>query len=205
SGTGKTLMAKALAHESGINFISVQSANVLSRYLGESERALKDIFRVAKQAAPSIIYFDEIESLFPERKEGSSSAFASTESRLTAQFMSEMRGIEELNGVTVLAATNRIDLLDKSLLMSGMFDMKIELPLPDVNAREEIFRILLRKKPLADDVSIIELAGMTENMTGGDISMICRRASMNALKDDADNFILKHKNFTEAMKIIQHD
>ena len=205
SGTGKTLMAKALAHESGINFISVQSANVLSRYLGESERALKDIFRVAKQAAPSIIYFDEIESLFPERKEGSSSAFASTESRLTAQFMSEMRGIEELNGVTVLAATNRIDLLDKSLLMSGMFDMKIELPLPDVNAREEIFRILLRKKPLADDVSIIELAGMTENMTGGDISMICRRASMNALKDDADNFILRHKNFTEAMKIIQHD
>ena len=119
--------------------------------------------------------------------------------------MSEMRGIEELNGVTVLAATNRIDLVDKSLLSSGMFDMKIELPLPDIKAREEIFRILLRKKPLADDVMITELARMTEGMTGGDIALICRRASMNALKDDAENFILRRRNFTEAVKLISHD
>ena len=199
SGTGKTLLAKALAHESGVNFISVQSANVLSRYLGESERALKEIFRVAKQAAPSIIYFDEIESLFPERS-GTGSTFASTESRLTGQFLAEMRGIEELNGVTVLAATNRIDLLDKSLLASGIFDLKLELPLPDTEAREEILRILLRKKPLADDVSIAELSAMTEGLSGGDIALICRRSAMNALRNDMSNFVIKRSDFDEALR-----
>ena len=199
SGTGKTLLAKALAHESGMNFISVQSANVLSRYLGESERALKDIFRVAKQAAPSIIYFDEIESLLPE-KMGTGTAFASTESRLTSQFLAEMRGIEELNGVTVLAATNRIDLVDQSLLSSGIFDLKLELPLPDAETRREIFGILLRKKPLADDVNVDELSAMTEGFSGGDISLICRRASVIALKNDIDNFILRRSYFDEALR-----
>lgn len=203
SGSGKTLLAKALAHESGVNFISVQSANVLSRYLGESERALKDIFRVAKQAAPSIIFFDGIEALFPERSTGS--AFASTEGRLTAQFMAEMSGIEELNGVTVLAAANRIDLLDKSMLVPGLFELRIELPLPDTKAREEIFRILLRKKPLDGDVSLQELAGLTEGMTGGDIAFVCRRASMEALKRDAVKFSLKHNDFTEALRLVRHD
>ena len=205
SGTGKTLLAKALAHESGVNFITVQSTNVLSRYLGESERALKEIFRVAKQAAPSIIYFDEIETLFPDRTESKSSSFASTESRLTGQFLSEMRGIEELNGVTVLAATNRIDLLDRSLMMSGIFDIKIELPLPDVNARSEILSILLRKKPLCDDVDIAEIAEMTENLSGGDLALICRRASMNALKRNTDNFILRNEDFFQALKVFNND
>lgn len=199
SGTGKTLLAKALAHESGVNFISVQSANVLSRYLGESERALKDIFRVAKQAAPSIIYFDEIEALFPERT-GTGSMFASTEARLTSQFLAEMHGIEELNGVTVLAATNRIDLIDKSLLSSGIFDMKLELPLPDKKSRAEIFSILLRKKPLADDVNVDGLSAMTENLSGGDISMICRRAAVNALKRDMNDFVIRLCDFEEALR-----
>ena len=196
SGTGNTLLAKALAHESGVNFINVQSANVLSRYLGESERALKDIFRVAKQAAPSIIFFDGIEALFPDRSEGGGSMFSSTESRLVAQFTAEMRGIEELNGVTVLAATNRPDLLDKSL----QFDLRLELPLPHKEAREDIFSILLRKKPLAHDVNLSELAGMTMGMTGGDISQICRKASMEALKRDPDNFMLLREDFMRAMK-----
>ena len=198
SGTGKTLLAKALAHESGVNFISVQSSNVLSRYLGESERALKDIFRVAKQAAPSIIYFDEIESLFPER--GGSSQFASTEARLTSQFLAEMRGIEELNGVTVLAATNRIDLIDKSLLSSGIFDLKLELPMPDSKSRAEILSILLRKKPLADDVNIEALSAMTENFSGGDISLLCRRASVIALKRDMNNFVMRLSDFDSALR-----
>ena len=195
SGTGKTLLAKALAHESGVNFISVQAANVLSRYLGESERALKDIFRVAKQAAPSIIYFDEIEALFPDRSTGSSSMFASTESRLTGQLMAEMRGIEDLNGVTVLATTNRPELLDKGIISSGVFELKLEVPMPDTKAREEIFRILLRNKPLADDVDIPELARRTENMTGGDIALICRRAAVKALKETPDNFMLMQEHF----------
>ncbi|MBR0257946.1 MAG: CDC48 family AAA ATPase, partial [Synergistaceae bacterium] len=200
SGTGKTLLAKALAHESGVNFISVQGANVFSRYLGESERALKDIFRVAKQAAPSIICFDGIEALFPERTNGLGSAFASTESRLTAQFLAEMRGIEELNGVTVLATANRLDLLDKSLLSSGIFDIKLELPLPDLKARSEIFGILLRGKPLADDVNTAMLAGMSEGFSGGDIALVCRRAAMNAIKRDAENFAMRHEDFCAAMR-----
>ena len=198
SGTGKTLLAKALAHESGVNFISVQSSNVLSRYLGESERALKDIFRVAKQAAPSIIYFDEIESLFPER--GGNSQFASTEARLTSQFLAEMRGIEELNGVTVLAATNRIDLIDKSLLSSGIFDLKLELPMPDSKSRAEILTILLRKKPLADDVSIETLSAMTENFSGGDIALMCRRAAVIALKRDMNNFVMRLADFESSLR-----
>lgn len=198
SGTGKTLLAKALAHESGVNFISVQSSNVLSRYLGESERSLKDIFRVAKQAAPSIIYFDEIESLFPER--GGNSQFASTEARLTSQFLAEMRGIEELNGVTVLAATNRIDLIDKSLLSSGIFDLKLELPMPDSKSRAEILTILLRKKPLDDDVSIETLSAMTENFSGGDIALLCRRAAVIALKRDMNNFVMRLADFESSLR-----
>ncbi len=203
SGTGKTLLVKALAHESGVNFINVQSANVLSRYLGESERALKEIFRVAKQAAPSIICFDEIENLFPERSE-INSQFASTESRLTGQFMSEMRGIEELNGVTVIATTNRPELIDKSLLNSGVFDIKFEMPLPDFETREEIFKIILRHKPLDDDVKISDLASKSENFTGGDIDLICRRASMEALKRDAENFEIRLADFEKSFEVLKH-
>ncbi|MBQ7154652.1 MAG: CDC48 family AAA ATPase [Synergistaceae bacterium] len=199
SGTGKTLLAKALARESGVNFINVQSTNVLSRYLGESERALKDIFRVARQAAPSIIFFDGIEALFPDRSTSGMSMFASTESRLTAQFTAEMHGIEELNGVTVLAATNRPELLDKSLL----FDLRLELPLPDKRTREEIFRILLRKKPLADDVNISELAVMTQNFTGGDISLICRRASMTALSRNPERLTIYRRDFMEVISNVR--
>ena len=203
SGTGKTLLVKALAHESGVNFINVQSANVLSRYLGESERALKDIFRVAKQAAPSIICFDEIETLFPDRSAGGSSQFASTESRLTGQFMAEMRGIEELNGVTVIAATNRLDLVDKSLLASGVFDMKLELSIPDEATREKIFEIQLRKKPLDEHVNISELAAMSKDFTGGDIALVCRRASMEALKRDSENFMLRVSDFERAFEVVK--
>ena len=196
-GTGKTLLVQALAHESGINFINVQAAKVLSRYLGESERALKDIFRVAKQAAPSIIYFDEIEALFPDRRAGTSSMYGATESRMTAQFMSEMRGIEELTGVTVLATTSRPEKLDEGILASGIFELRIELPMPDEAERAEIFRIKLRKKPLAEDVDIAELARLTANMTGGEIALKCRRAEMRALKADVKNFELRMEYFDD--------
>ena len=195
-GTGKTLLAKALAHESGVNFINVQSANVLSRYLGDSERALKDIFRVARQAAPSIIFFDGVEALFPDKSTAGGSMFASTEGRLAAQFMAELRGIEDLDGVTVLAATNRPEMLDKSLI----FDMRLELAAPDEKAREQIFTILLRKKPLAEDVNITELAALSEGMTGGDILQMVRRASMAALRDSPEDFCLTREHLTEAMK-----
>ena len=155
SGTGKTLLAKALAKESGVNFISVKGPSLMSRYVGESERAIREVFRTARQAAPSILYFDEIESLIPIRgREAGGSAFTE---RVIGQFMSEMSGIEDLQGVVVLATTNRLDLVDPALLVAGRFDLVLELPLPDAAARESIFRIELRQKPLAPDVDVKNL------------------------------------------------
>ena len=115
--------------------------------------------------------------------------------------MAELRGIEELNGVTVLGTTNRIDLLDKSLLVTGVFDLKFELPIPDEKTRKEIFRIQLRNKPLSEDVDISKLAAKTENFTGGDIALLCRRASMEALKRDSENFCLRFIDFDKAFEV----
>ncbi|MDO4785446.1 MAG: CDC48 family AAA ATPase [Fretibacterium sp.] len=180
SGTGKTLLAKALAKESGVNFISVKGPSLMSRYVGESERAIREVFRTARQAAPSILYFDEIESLVPIRgREAGGSAFTE---RVIGQFMSEMSGIEDLQGVVVLATTNRLDLVDPALLVSGRFDLVLELPLPDAAAREEIFRIELRQKPLAPDIDIKALAAFTEGTSGADIAFVCRKATTEAIK-----------------------
>ncbi len=180
SGTGKTLLAKALARESGVNFISVKGPSLMSRYVGESERAIREVFRTARQAAPSILYFDEIESLIPIRgREAGGSAFTE---RVIGQFMSEMSGIEDLQGVVVLATTNRLDLVDPALLVAGRFDLVLELPLPDAAARESIFRIELRQKPLAPDVDVKNLAALTEGASGADIAFVCRKATTEALK-----------------------
>jgi transitional endoplasmic reticulum ATPase len=181
SGTGKTLLVKALAKESGVNFISVKGPSLMSKYVGESERGIREVFRTAKQAAPSILYFDEIESLVPARGRDTGGGAAFTE-RVIGQFLSEMSGIEELTGVVVLATTSRIDLVDPALLVAGRFDLVLELPLPDLAARETIFGIELRKKPLAPDVNAGELARLTEGMSGADIAFICRKATMLALR-----------------------
>ena len=180
SGTGKTLLAKALAKESGVNFISVKGPSLMSRYVGESERAIREVFRTARQAAPSILYFDEIESLIPIRgREAGGSAFTE---RVIGQFMSEMSGIEDLQGVVVLATTNRLDLVDPALLVAGRFDLVLELPLPDAEARESIFRIELRRKPLAPDIDVKDLAALTKGASGADIAFVCRKATTEALK-----------------------
>ncbi|MDR1620742.1 MAG: CDC48 family AAA ATPase [Synergistaceae bacterium] len=181
SGTGKTLLAKALAKESGVNFISVKGPALMSKYVGESERAIREVFRTAKQAAPSILYFDEIESLVPVRGRDSGGGSAFTE-RVIGQFLSEMSGIEELTGVVILATTNRLDLIDPALLVSGRFDLVLELPMPDQAAREAIFGIELRKKPLAADVDMKELARLAEGQSGADIAFVCRKATMLALR-----------------------
>ncbi|MPL97862.1 ATP-dependent zinc metalloprotease FtsH [bioreactor metagenome] len=182
SGTGKTLLAKALARESGVNFISVKGPSLMSKYVGESERAIRDVFRTAKQASPSILYFDEIESLVPVRGKESGSGASFTE-RVISQFLAEMSGIEELKGVVVLATTNRLDLVDPSLLSGGRFDLILELPRPDAQAREKIFEIHLRKKPLSSEVRIATLARLTDGRTGGDIAFVCRKAAMLAVRD----------------------
>ena len=183
-GTGKTLLAKAVATESGVNFISIKGPQLISKYVGESERGVREIFKKAKQASPTILFIDEIDSLVPKR--GASSDSQVTQ-RVISQFLTEMDGIEELKGVVVLAATNRLDLIDKALLRSGRFDLLFELPPPDKNTRAEIFRIHTKNKPLNDDIDIEKLATQTENMVGSDIEFICRKASMFAIREFIEN------------------
>ncbi|MCL2009845.1 MAG: CDC48 family AAA ATPase [Synergistaceae bacterium] len=201
-GTGKTLLAKALARESGVNFISVKGPSLMSKYVGESERAVREVFRTAKQAAPSILYFDEIETLVPVRGRDSGSAAAFTE-RVIGQFLAEMNGIEELTGVVVLATTNRADLIDPALLAAGRFDLVLELPMPGQAAREAIFGIELRKKPLATDVDVNELARRSDGRSGADIAFVCRKAAMLALREqfatDAAELSVARKHFDAAL------
>jgi len=179
-GTGKTLLAKAVANESGVNFISIKGPQLISRYVGESERGVRETFKTAKRAAPTILFLDEIDSLVPRR--GSSSTDAHVTERVISQFLTEMDGIEELKGVVVLAATNRLDLVDPAILRSGRFDLLFELPAPDEQTRLEIFRIHTKNKPLSEEVDLKELAKQTDGRTGSDIEFIARKASMFAVR-----------------------
>ncbi len=179
-GTGKTLVAKALAHESEVNFISIKGPELMSKYVGESERGVREVFRKAKQASPCILFFDEFDSLVPERGLGDSSQVTE---RVISQFLTELDGLEELKGVLVLAATNRKDLIDSAILRPGRFDFTLEFPLPDEKARQEIFEIHVRGKPLASRINLEELAQETEGLAGSDIEVICREASMIAIRE----------------------
>lgn len=203
-GTGKTLLAKAVANESGVNFISIKGPQLISRYVGESERGVRETFRKAKHAAPTIVFLDEIDSLIPRR--GSSSTDAHVTERVISQFLAEMDGIEELKGVVVLAATNRLDLVDPAILRSGRFDVLFELPLPDEKMREEIFRIHTKNKPLVKDVDLKRLAEETDDRTGSDIEFICRRASMFAVREYIErNSKTGRASAEEELKVSRHN
>ena len=179
-GTGKTLIAKALANESEVNFISVKGPELMSKYVGESERGVREVFRKAKQASPCVVFFDEFDSLVPERGLGRDSQ--ATE-RVISQFLTELDGLEELKGVLVLAATNRKDLIDSAILRPGRFDFVLEFPLPDEEARREIFMVHTGGKPLAGDVDIQLLTQETEGLAGSDIEAISREASLIAIRE----------------------
>ena len=179
-GCGKTLLAKAIATESQVNFISVKGPALLSQYVGESERAVREVFRKARQAAPCIVFFDEIDALVPVRSAGSSDSHVAE--RVLSQFLAEMDGIEELKGVLVLGATNRIDMLDSAALRPGRFDEMVEILSPDENDRKEIFAIHLRNKPLAKKIRIADLAAKTDGYGGADIAGVCHKAAMTALR-----------------------
>jgi len=193
-GTGKTMLAKAVANESEANFISVKGPELLSKWVGESERAVREIFRKAKQAAPSIIFFDEIDAIAPVRGGGYGDSHVTE--RVISQLLTEMDGIEELRGVVVIAATNRPDIVDPALLRPGRFDKLLYVPLPDLEARKEILKIHLRKKHLAEDVDIDDLAKRTEGYTGADLAAICNTAVMLAIREH----IMKSKDPNEAKK-----
>ncbi len=211
-GTGKTYLVKALAHESGVNFISVKGPQIINKYIGESERGVRDLFKKAKQVAPSILFIDEIDSLTPKRTSGEGSS--DVIQRVISQFLTEMDGIEELKGVVVVAATNRIDLIDPALLRSGRFDLLFELPAPDTGVREAIFKIHTRKKPLGSDVNLHELAVATSGMVGADIEFICRKASALAIREaitrsektlNSDHeIILTDEYFKEVIELVKN-
>ena len=203
-GTGKTLLAKAVANESGVNFISVKGPALLSKWVGESERGIREVFKKAKQASPCILFFDEIDAIAPIR---GVSADSHVTERVISQFLTELDGIEELKGVVVLAATNRPDIIDPALLRAGRFDLQIELPPPDEEARLEILKVHTRGKPLATDVDLDSLAKETKGMVGSDIEALCRRASMLAIREfinqgekDLGKFEISLKYFREAMR-----
>ena len=193
-GTGKTLLAKAVANESEANFISVKGPEILSKWVGESERAIREVFRKAKQAAPSIIFFDEIDAIAPVR--GSGLGDSHVTERVISQLLTEMDGIEELRGVVVIAATNRPDIVDPALLRPGRFDKLLYVPPPDLEARKEILKIHTRKKPLADDVDLDDIAKRTEGYTGADLEALCNTAVMLAIRE----YIAVNKDPEEAKK-----
>ncbi|MFH1625105.1 MAG: AAA family ATPase, partial [Pseudomonadota bacterium] len=182
-GTGKTLLAKAVANECGINFISVEGAEIFRQWLGESEETLRHIFSVARQTAPTIILFDQIEAIAATREAQSESK---TTERVVSQLMMELDGIEPRSHVIVLAATNRLDMVDRSILRSGRFGIHIFIPLPDEKERAEILRIHLKKTPLSPETSLHEittyLAKKTDSFSGAELKSLCDEAKLQSLK-----------------------
>ncbi|MEM3555660.1 MAG: CDC48 family AAA ATPase [Candidatus Micrarchaeia archaeon] len=198
-GTGKTLLAKAVATESEANFISVKGPEFLSKWVGESERAVRELFRKARMAAPCIIFIDEIDAVASAR--GAFDEGTRVTERVVNSLLTELDGLQNLKNVVVLAATNRPDMVDPALLRPGRFDKIIELPAPDEEARYQIFKIHTRGMPLAKDVDLKLLAKKTEGYTGADIEGVCREAGMNALRADASEVTSAH--FSDALKAIK--
>jgi len=197
-GCGKTLLAKAVATESEANFISVKGPEIFSKWVGESEKAIREIFRKARQAAPCIVYFDEIDAIAPIRGLGFGDSVVTE--RVITQLLTEMDGIQSLENVVVLASTNRPDMLDPALLRPGRFDRLIYVPPPDYEARLEIFKVHTRNMPLAEDVDLQQLARMTEGYSGSDIEAVCREAGMLALRENINAEKVEMRHFVEALK-----
>ncbi len=196
-GTGKTLLAKAVATESESNFIAVRGPELLSKWVGESEKGIRETFRKARQAAPCIIFFDEIDSIAPRRGTHMGSAVTET---VVNQILTEMDGLEELKDVVVIAATNRPDMIDPALLRPGRFDRLIEVTAPDKDTRKKIFEVHLKKVPIAKDVKIEKLAEKTEGYSGADIQAVVREAAMNALRENKQAKEVKWKHFEKALE-----
>jgi transitional endoplasmic reticulum ATPase len=185
-GTGKTLMAKATANESEANFISIKGPELLSKWVGESEKGVREIFRKARQAAPCIIFFDEIDAIAPAR--GADFGDSHVTERVISQMLTELDGLEVLTNVVVIAATNRPDIIDSALLRPGRFDRLLYVPPPDYESRKQIILIHTKKKPLADDINIDNLASKTDGYTGADIAAVASAAVMLALREHISKY-----------------
>ena len=198
-GTGKTLIAKALAKMTDSNFISIKGPELLSKWVGESERGIREIFRKARQAAPCIIFLDEVDALVPRRGSGGSNSHVTE--NVVSQILTEIDGLEELNNVLIIAATNRLDIVDEAFLRPGRFDRIIKVPNPDEKGRQHIFEIHTKSKPLASDAKISEIVKLTDNFSGAEIAAVTNRAAIAALRRYVSG---KSKNVKE-IRITQHD
>ncbi|KAM4670678.1 ATPase family gene 2 protein homolog A isoform 3-T3 [Amazona ochrocephala] len=199
-GCSKTMIAKALAHESGLNFLAVKGPELMNKYVGESERAVREIFRKARAVSPSVLFFDEIDALAFER--GNSSGAGNVADRVLAQLLTEMDGIEQLKDVTILAATNRPDMIDKALLRPGRIDRIIYVPLPDAATREEIFKLHFQSMPVSNEVCLAELVQRTQKYSGAEITAVCREAALLALQEDIHAKSIMGQHFQYALTIV---
>jgi transitional endoplasmic reticulum ATPase len=190
-GTGKTLLAKAVANECEANFISISGAQVLTKYVGESEKTVREIFKKARLAAPCVLFIDEIDAIATKRTGHGDGGTMVTE-RIVDTLLTEMDGLRSLKNVVVIAATNRPDILDPALMRPGRFDRIIEIVPPDDAARLEIFKIATSKMPLDKEVSLKELAKITEGYTGADIDNLVREAGMVAIREGARKVVPRH-------------
>jgi transitional endoplasmic reticulum ATPase len=197
-GTGKTMIAKAVATEAGANFLTGKGSTMLSKWYGESEKKIAEFFQRAKQVTPTVIFFDELDSLAPVR--GGSMGEPQVTERVVNQLLAEMDGMEELKGVVVLSATNRPDMIDPALLRPGRFDEIVYVPVPDRKARLEIFRSHTRKMALDRDVDLDKLAEISERFTGADIAGVCMKAGLFALRDNPEARSITIEHFFRAVK-----
>jgi len=197
-GTGKTLLAKAIANESNANFISVKGPEVLSKWVGESEKAIREVFKKARQTAPSVVFLDEIDAIAPKRGEGGTTG---TTDRVVNQLLTSLDGIERSTDIVVIGATNRPDRIDNALLRAGRFDHRLSVPVPDRKAREKIFAIHTRNMPLGNDVALKHLVNATESYVGADIESVCREAGLKAIKSDSRKVQMDH--FNQALKEVK--
>jgi transitional endoplasmic reticulum ATPase len=199
-GTGKTLMAKAVANETNANFISVRGPQLLSKWVGESEKAIRQTFRKARQVSPTIIFFDELDSLAPSRGQEMGN---NVSERVVNQLLTELDGLEDMGDVMVIGATNRPDMIDPALLRSGRFDRLVMIGQPDQEGREQILEIHTQDTPLAPDVSLREIAEITDGYVGSDLEGIAREAAIEALRDDDDAEEVEMKHFRRALESVR--
>jgi len=200
-GTGKTLLAKAVAHESEANFISIKGPELLSKWVGESEKGVREVFRKAKQTAPTVIFFDEIDSIASTRS--GNDGDSGVTKRVVNQLLTEMDGLEELEDVAIIAATNRPDIIDPGLMRPGRFDRHIKVDTPSEEARLAIFEVHTKDMPLASDVNLKKLAKATDGYVGADIEAVCREAAMLTLRNDMESSEIPNKYFKEALEKVK--
>jgi transitional endoplasmic reticulum ATPase len=199
-GTGKTLMAKAVANETDANFISVRGPQLLSKWVGESEKAIRQTFRKARQVAPTVIFFDELDSLAPGR---GGEVGSNVSERVVNQLLTEMDGLEEMEEVMVIGATNRPDMIDPALIRSGRFDRLVLIGEPDVEGREQILKIHTDEMPLSPDVSLRELAEISGGFVGSDLETIAQESAIESLRQDEDADTVEMKHFRSAMENVR--